>query len=56
MIFALILFGAGPTVQIGGFDPVRYVRVRLKICFVWRGVARVIVDKRHSPDMELYGA
>ena len=56
MIFALILFGVGPILQIGGVDPNRFLRVRVKISFMWRGVARVVFERVCSPDMELYGA
>jgi hypothetical protein len=41
MIFALILFGCGPVVSFG-YDPTIHARHRMKISFLYRGVARTL--------------
>jgi hypothetical protein len=56
VIFALILFGCGPILQLGGHDFSRYQIVRFRIQFMWRGIARTVYQKTRLTDMELYGA
>ena len=54
MIFALILFDAGLIVSIGNFDVVEYQRHKLKISYMWRGVAKTLLEVGAKMPMELY--